>query len=64
MLAALTISLVPSGRRAGGGTMAAIGLLGFVFGIFGLIAFGQLQGLKREVADLRRLIDDELADDG
>ena len=36
--------------------MAAIGLLGFVFGIFGLIAFGQLQSLKREVADLRRLI--------
>ena len=44
--------------------MGAIGFLGFVFGIFGLIAFGQLQGLKREVADLRRLIDDELAEDG
>ncbi len=44
--------------------MATIGLLGFVFGIFGLIAFGQLQGLKREVADLRRLIGDGLAQDG
>ena len=44
--------------------MAAIGLLGFVFGIFGLIAFGQLQGLRREVADLRRLIGDGVSQDG
>ena len=44
--------------------MAAIALLGFVFGIFGLIAFGQLRGLKREVADLRRLIGDGLGRDG
>jgi hypothetical protein len=39
--------------------MGAIGFLGFVFGVFGLIAYVQLQGLKREVADLRRLIDDD-----
>ncbi len=38
--------------------MGTIGLLGFVFGIFGLIAFGQVRGLRREVEDLRRLIDD------
>ena len=33
--------------------MEAISILGFVFGIFGLIAYGQVQKLRKEFATLR-----------
>ena len=43
--------------------MMAISLVAFVFGIFGLIAFGQVQSLRHEVRDLRRSIDESLAEE-
>ncbi len=38
--------------------MSAIALVAFVFGIFGLIAFGQVQSLRRELRELQFRIDD------
>ncbi len=36
--------------------METIGLLGFVFGIFGLIAFGQVSKLTKDVRTLKETI--------
>jgi len=36
--------------------MVTIGLLGFVFGIFGLIAFGLVSKLTKDVEALKRAI--------
>ena len=36
--------------------METIGLLGFVFGIFGLIAFGQVSKLTNDVETLKQTI--------
>ena len=38
--------------------MDAIAILGFVFGLFGLIAFGQVNELKKEVQRLRNQLED------
>lgn len=36
--------------------MDTFGLLGFVFGIFGLIAFGQVNKLKKDVETLKKAL--------
>ncbi len=38
--------------------MSVIALVAFVLGIFGLIAFGQVQSLRRELRELQFRIDD------
>lgn len=43
--------------------MTAIALVAFVFGVFGLIAFGQVQALRNEVRELKRRIDEGFAED-
>ena len=43
--------------------MSTFSLLGFVFGVFGLIAFGQVRSLKREVRELRRIVDEDDLED-
>ena len=36
--------------------METIGLLGFVFGIFGIISFGKVNALKKDVGTLKETI--------
>ena len=38
--------------------MSAISLVAFVFGVFGLIVFGQVQSLRREQRELYLRFDD------